>query len=263
MDVDWPICRAQDGRNPARISFRRYAPPPEIRSFVESLWTFEAGPQGKTLTDYILPDIGSEIICQMDGHAFIRGPRLHLEEIAIEPGARYRGARLRPGVGAQLFKLAAREACGTRLALADTGCPLAAPSQESFTRILVDLFKRRGFIGSRIALRAADIMAGPHGRNTIDAVATALGCSTRHLHREMISAIGIGPKTVARITRIRRAVALLGIGDTTLVGTAIDAGYADQAHMTREFSQLGMPSPARLRQWRESDFVKTTTPARL
>jgi len=99
MDVDWPICRAQDGRNSARISFRRFAPPPEIRSFVESLWTFEASPQGKTLTDYILPDIGSEIICQMDGHAFIRGPRLHLEEIAIEPGARYRGARLRPGVG--------------------------------------------------------------------------------------------------------------------------------------------------------------------
>jgi len=106
-------------------------------------------------------------------------------------------------------------------------------------------------------------MAGPHGRNTIDAVATALGCSTRHLHREMISAIGIGPKTVVRITRIRRAVALLGIGDATLAGIAIDAGYADQAHMTREFSQLGMPSPARLRRWRESDFVKTTTPARL
>lgn len=257
MDVDHPICRLADGRAAAHVSFRRYPPPPEIRDFVESLWTFEAPADGKALTDYILPDIGTEIICRMDAHAFIRGPRLHLEEITIEPGARYFGARLRPGVGPRLFKLAARETCGSRLALEDMGCPVAAPSREGFTRALIDLFRRRGLAGNRIALRAVDLLSRPQARMSIDAVATALGCSTRHLYREMMSDLGMGPKTVARIARLRHTIALLGAGRETLAATAADAGYADQAHMTREFSMLRMPSPARWRQWRESDFINT------
>jgi len=240
------------------VLFRRYAPPPEIRSFVESLWTFEAEAGGKALTDYILPDLATEIICRMDGQAFIRGPRLHLEEITIEPKARYMGARLRPGVALKLFKIAARDACGSRLALKDMGCPAAASSQGDFTRTLVDLFRRRGLTSETIALRAVDIISRPQGRISIDAVATALGCSTRHLYREMIADLGMGPKTVARIARLRRAITLLGAGRETLAAAAVDAGYADQAHMTREFSLLGMPSPARWRQCGESDFINTS-----
>ncbi|WP_119273754.1 helix-turn-helix domain-containing protein [Taklimakanibacter deserti] len=257
MDVDHPICRGADGQE-AQVFFRRYAPPPEIRSFVESLWTFEAGAGGKALTDYILPDLATEIICRMDGQVFMRGPRLHLEEITIAPKARYMGARLRPGVAPELFKLAARDACGSRLALEDMGCLVAASSQGDFTRSLVDLFRRRGLTGNRIARRAVDIISRPRGRISVDAVATALGCSTRHLHREMIADLGMGPKTVARIARLRRAITLLDAGHETLAATAADAGYADQAHMTREFSLLRMPSPARWRQWRESDFINTS-----
>ncbi len=256
MDVDHPICRAMDGEGAARISFRRYAPPPEVRSFVESLWTFEASPAGKALTDYILPDFGTEIICRVDGerHAFLRGPRLHLEAIAIEPGARYAGARLRPGIGTHLFKIAAREACGPRLALSEFDCRSARASGVSglrqLTSVLIDLFRQRGRDDrAHIADRAAALISARQGRISAEEIASEMGCSTRHLHRVMISGLGIGPKTAARIARIRWAIALLGASTTTLAAAAIDAGYADQAHMTREFSILGVPSPARLRQW--------------
>lgn len=270
MGVDRPICRAPDGEDAARISFHRHAPPPELRGLVETLWTFAASPDGKALTDTILPDFGTEIICRVDGerHAFLRGPRLRLEEVAIAPGARYVGARLRPGVAPRLFNITAREACGPRLALEELDCRAArtfdVAGLKQLTQVLIDLFRQRSHTASpRIAERAADLISLRQGRISAEDVASEMGCSPRHLHRAMIADLGTGPKTVARIVRIRRAIALLGAGDTTLAATAIDAGYADQAHMTRDFSALGVTSPARLKQWDESDFINTVERARL
>jgi AraC-like DNA-binding protein len=265
MDAHQPICRVADGAQAAPVSFRRSAPPPEIRSFVESLWLFEASAGGGELTDYILPDIGAEVICRMDDRscAFIRGANPHLEEIAIRQPARYMGARLRPGIGPQLFKVAAEDMRGARLALADVGCPAALyagrPELQSFAHALVELFRRRNCAGSaRIALRAADLLTELHGRLSIDALASGIGCTPRHLHREMVADIGLGPKTVARIARLRRAIALLRTSSRPLAQVAVAAGYCDQAHMTREFSALRAPSPARLKKWRESDFNNTS-----
>jgi len=264
-----PICRPVNGTEAAAISFQRYAPPPEIRNFVESIWTFEASRSGQELKDHILPDVGSEIICRMDVRSgvFIRGAKLLLEEIAIEGPACYMGARLRPGIGPQLFKVAAKDMFGSRLALADLGFSTiihpGKSGRQTFTRALLDLFRQRNLAdGTKIALRAADVISGNHGRISADAVASALGCSTRHLHREMLAVIGMGPKTVARIARIRRAITLLRLSDQPLAQVAYEAGYSDQAHMTREFSVLKAPSPARLRQWRESDFVNTSEAVR-
>lgn len=265
MDSHQPICRVANGMQAARVSFRRSAPPPEIRGFVESLWLFEASAAGEELTDYILPDIGAEIICRMDGRscAFIRGANSHLEEIAIRQPARYMGARLRPGIGSQLLKVAAKDMHGARLALTDVDCPAALyagrPDLQSFTHALVELFRRRNCTGSaRIALRAAGLLTQMHGRLSIDALASGLGCTPRHLHREMVADIGIGPKTAARIARLRRAIALLRTSSGPLAQLAVAAGYSDQAHMTREFGALRAPSPARFKKWRESDFNNTS-----
>jgi transcriptional regulator GlxA family with amidase domain len=88
-------------------------------------------------------------------------------------------------------------------------------------------------------------------------VASALGCSVRHLRRVMIADIGIGPKATARIARLRRAISLLGSSAEPLAQVALMSGYGDQAHMTREFSRLKAPSPATMRRWSESDFANT------
>lgn len=263
-----PICRPASGSTSGSVSFRSYTPPPELRKFVESIWTFSADAGDRGLIDYIPPDISAEIILPTDGksRAFIRGPKLHLEEITVLSPARYMGARLRPGIASWLFRVAAREMRGSRLLLQDVDAApvIEAPGLQSFTRALIGLFRQREPVASTgIALRAADIIASRHGRISTDAFAVALGCSTRHLRRQMIADIGMGPKTAARIARIRQAMTLLAVSDQPLAQIAYAAGYADQAHMTREFFALKAPSPARLRHWRESDFVNTSGPARL
>jgi AraC-like DNA-binding protein len=61
------------------------------------------------------------------------------------------------------------------------------------------------------------------------------------LHRRSLTAFGYGPKTLARILRLQRALALARKG-VPFAETAARAGYADQAHLARDVRELaGMP----------------------
>jgi AraC-like DNA-binding protein len=83
----------------------------------------------------------------------------------------------------------------------------------------------------------------------VEAVAAELGVSARQLHRRVSVAVGYGPKMLQRVLRFRRLQAL---APAPLVELALDAGYADQAHMTSEVTRLAGVSPVR--------FLKDRTP---
>ena len=75
----------------------------------------------------------------------------------------------------------------------------------------------------------------------VAAVAAELSLSERQLHRRSIDAFGYGPKTLARILRLDRALTLVRAG-TAAAEAAATAGYADQPHMAREVRALsGVP----------------------
>jgi transcriptional regulator GlxA family with amidase domain len=61
---------------------------------------------------------------------------------------------------------------------------------------------------------------------------------------------GVTPKTAARILRYERATALLETGTRSVAEVAALSGYADQAHLDREFAALAGRSPTRLVQER-------------
>lgn len=253
-----PIFKAAGRSSRSSVAFRRYPPPLALRDSVGSIWTFSAGSGGTGLTDCIAPDIGSEIICRTGSEPFvlIRGPQFRHSEIVIASGAHYVGARLTPGVASWLLRAPAKDVCGSRVGLTAKATALCGRICEAgiertswdvverFIQGLVELFTQRGSAPrATIGMAAAQIISSTIGKLTADAVASALGCCTRHLRREMISDIGIGPKAAARISRIRCAIALLGASSEPLAQVALDAGYSDQAHMTREFAMLKAPSP--------------------
>jgi AraC-like DNA-binding protein len=67
------------------------------------------------------------------------------------------------------------------------------------------------------------------------------GLSARHLQRRANAAFGYGAKTLHRILRLQRAVALARDGEP-FARVAADTGYADQAHLSREVRALaGVP----------------------
>jgi AraC-like DNA-binding protein len=83
------------------------------------------------------------------------------------------------------------------------------------------------------------------GRVAIGALAKGLGCSRKHLTLRFRHEFGISPKLLARILRFDRAVRLIGAARVaSLADLAAASGYADQAHLSREFRIFAGSAPA-------------------
>ncbi len=77
-------------------------------------------------------------------------------------------------------------------------------------------------------------------------VAGELGIGERRLHRTSLAAFGYGPKTLARVLRLQRALAAARAGRPAAL-VAAGAGYADQQHLAREVRALTGTTLSRLR----------------
>ena len=80
-------------------------------------------------------------------------------------------------------------------------------------------------------------------------VADRVYVSERQLQRRFAERVGYGPKTFQRIARFQRAVRQLGLDGAGPASAAASAGYADQAHLTRESRRLAGLSPRELVSW--------------
>jgi len=88
------------------------------------------------------------------------------------------------------------------------------------------------------------ILERTNGKAPIGWICDRLGRSRRHLASRFREQVGLTPKTVARIFRFERAVALLDRGDVPLAELAFECGYYDQAHLNRDFREFAGRSPA-------------------
>jgi AraC-like DNA-binding protein len=91
--------------------------------------------------------------------------------------------------------------------------------------------------------RAWRMLRASSGTVSIAQVAREVGWSDRHLARGFRREIGLTPKAAARVIRFDRARRLLSRHSGAVV--AAECGYADQAHLIREFVSFTGLSPTR------------------
>jgi AraC-like DNA-binding protein len=178
----------------------------------------------------------------------IAGPDTRPRLVALAPGSRLVGVRLRAGAAGAVLGLPAWElrdcsadahdVLGSDVASALLDALAAACDPHA---LLLDAVARRG-VRELDPLVWAAIRALARPRVQVSPLAAELGLSARQLQRRVSDAVGYGPKLLARVLRFRRLQAL---GDAPLVQRALDAGYADQAHMTAEVTRLAGVSPGR------------------
>jgi transcriptional regulator GlxA family with amidase domain len=145
------------------------------------------------------------------------------------------GLRFRPGAGGGGLQLPLDELTDERADATDVDRAYAISPDADPRQALQHLVRA-----------AAGRPADPLVDATLNGVPVDL--SPRQLRRRFRAATGYGPKTLERILRFRRFVADADARpDDGLASLALNAGYADQAHLTRECTRLAGLSPARLR----------------
>jgi AraC-like DNA-binding protein len=113
--------------------------------------------------------------------------------------------------------------------------------------------------GLRPELRAGRRrLEGSGGRVTVSAVAREVGWSRRHFQQQFVAEFGLGPKEYARVVRFGRAkrALLAGWAPSAVAATT---GYADQAHLSREWRSMSGYTP---REWQrvEVPFLQDLSP---
>jgi methylphosphotriester-DNA--protein-cysteine methyltransferase len=117
---------------------------------------------------------------------------------------------------------------------------MTAATPAGRLELLADAVAARGASPDAVVVAAISRLAVPGA--TVAGVAADVGYSERQLHRRLLAAVGYGPKTLVRVARLRRLVAL---GGDSLASRAVAAGYASQAHMTDEVRRLTGQTPSR------------------
>jgi AraC-like DNA-binding protein len=195
----------------------------------------------------ILPDGCIDLIWAA-GRLVVAGPDTAAHVVRDPPGARYAALRFDPGVAPAVLGLPAYE-LRDRLVRLDAIWPgaavrrltervAAAPDPGgALEAAVLDRLREIDPPDPAMLTVAARLDAGAG----VAATAAAVGLSERQLHRRSLAAFGYGPKVLARVLRLRRAVELArsGLG---YAAVAAEAGYADQPHLSREVRALaGVP----------------------
>lgn len=209
------------------------------------LWVRVAGEEGER-TD-VLPDGCSDLIWSSGRGAFVAGPDTGPVPVESPPGAVLLGIRFRPGAGGPALGVPLSELRDRRVALEELDPALAREldgeldPREAARRLESAARALAGRPGDPLVAAAVARLGDPAAR--VDELAIEVGLSERQLRRRFHAAAGYGPKTLQRVLRFRRFLA--GSGED-LARAALEAGYADQPHLTREVARLAGTSPSRL-----------------
>lgn len=236
-------------------------PPLDLRAAVACTWVAHVSAHGNAPAP-IVPDACSDVVVIGDAVPHIAGPATRAHVVELTATSTVVGIRFRPGAARAVFGCDAHElrdadpelraVCGASTSALEAELS-ADPTPDSMRAVLERWARRR--LEARIerdtlALRAAHALVADH-RLSVTALGAMLGWSPRRLHREMTETCGYGAKTLQRVVRLQRTLRLarqraLAQRRPTLAMLALDAGYADQAHMTREFRALAATTPGSL-----------------
>jgi len=89
----------------------------------------------------------------------------------------------------------------------------------------------------------------------INNIAHQMKVSERTINRKFTRAVGLSPKQFSSIVRLRRAINDLNNPSYTISSIAVDCGFSDQAHMTREIKNYMGQTPTLIRKRLDTEIL--------
>ena len=188
---------------------------------------------------------------------FVAGPDTRPNPTSVQ-GPFAVGVRFLPGSGPRLLDIAASEVRDQRVALhclwsdaavvADRLAACATLRQAAVVLEDCVLERLRGVEEPDPVVEAAvGLWRLGAARADVAGLAEDAAITERQLHRRFVHAVGYGPRLLQRVLRLQAFLALCGSPRLGLAELAVRAGYADQAHLSRDTRELAGRTPAELR----------------
>jgi AraC-like DNA-binding protein len=231
--------------------------PAGLRHAIACLWAQVIPEAGRDRDGLVLPDACSDLIWEQGRGAYVAGPDTGPVRTVMKAGTVIFGVRFRPSAGGPALGLPLSELRDQRVGLEDLRRRDARrlPGTLDPDAAAIRMVELAGVLVMEgdpdpAANRAVVLLADPRAR--AEDVAAEVGLSMRQLRRRCHAVVGYGPKTVQRVLRFRQFVSRIdadpprGQDGHDLADLAAQAGYADQAHLTRECRDLAGLTPAAL-----------------
>lgn len=232
--------------------------PPALNGLVAAIWTIDTGGAADEWIEHeATPDGCIELIHRQDGRSiwgteqpdvFVTGLNLSPVRFRVSGDARFLGIRLWPWAWDRL----GGPPCAT---FAHDW--IAIPADGKMATLLADP-------AAALLAAFADIPPHPLGPAILAAtsvadIVAASGCSHRMVQRWFERVIGITPRAYLRLIRFRRTMADFAEAQTTLTDQAAKSGFADHAHMARDFRLLAGTPPGVARAKAKGPFLPGDT----
>jgi len=223
----------------------------------------------------VLPDACVDIVFINNEPPMVFGPWTVPFVARLAAGTSITGARLHPGRASCLLGMPASELLNQAIPIAAVkGAmqsmrlgkvieqPNAAARRSALAQVLFASVEHSAPVDQAVLAGIQWLSRRPHGR--VEQLSHWIGISERQVHRRFSAAIGYGPKmfqSVLRFQRLLKTARETG-AEQSLADLAASAGYADQAHMTRDVQRLANIRPTMLLRSAEStlqmsDLFKT------
>lgn len=260
-----------------QVRYRRHAPAAALRPWVELYWLIDWDLSTPYVTQ-VLPHPCVNLVLQRYGgrpaHGTVSGPGRGLFTKKLEGRGRVCGAQFRaggfrpfaPGTApgslagrevplAEVFGTALDSAPATVLGTADDGAPDDGARVAAMDTALLSLGPAPD-PRAALATRLVEEIRADRGIARVGPFARAHGLSVRALQRLFATYVGAGPKEIILRYRIHEALERpattdtapdtdAGSGHVDWAALAAELGYADQAHLTRDFTRaVGVPPDA-------------------
>ncbi|MFJ7908443.1 DUF6597 domain-containing transcriptional factor [Kitasatospora sp. NPDC096204] len=249
--------------HPARaaelITVDRLAPDPAVARSVEYYWLVRWDLHG-------LPPYEQKVLSHPNVHLVFEAPRARVYGVdrslfvrRLEGAGHVLGVRFRAGAFRALAGHPVSDLADRSVPAAEYFGPgadrlnaeiLGEPDGPAALAALADAFLRPRLpapdpAAAEVAAMVDRITGTPDLRR-VDELAAELGLTVRRLQRLFAEYVGASPKWVLRRARLHEAAERAAAdGGLDLAGLAAELGYADQAHLTRDFTAAVGVSPAR------------------
>jgi len=258
--------------------YQEFTPPSLLKENVLCIWTQTIKTSRGSHSHLVLPDACVDIVFINNDAPVVVGPWTKSFVADLAAGTTVVGVRFHPGRAPSLLGVPAHT-------LVNQSVPLDTISRSPLRNQLSRIADEPN-IETKCSALVAGLLNSLPNRSVIDQAVSAsirwlardanghvqqlgdwIGLSSRQLQRRFSSAVGYGPKTFHSILRFQRILNLASgeYDGKTLADLALQAGYADQAHMAREVRRFSDRQPKRVLRsspctLRMCDFLESRLP---